>query len=185
MILKRTVVIRLWCDKWSLLDTVTRRTSFEIVIPVLNYFNLCLKSFQSIFLRHQFFAIPLFCSYIFSGRTNSGWTWCSMQHRIFPCAHGFFKPNTFLIVKCYAISIPLSLNIEQFYLLTLSNKFPNGFLIHFFRKTFLNSRYNINQRNSTSSSKLYQNNMKLRKKSGSHPILDIYIRAKLGTLNCI
>ena len=109
----------------------------------------------------------------------------AMQHRIFPCAHGFFKPNTFLIVKCYAISIPLSLNIEQFYLLTLSNKFPNGFLINFFRKTFLNSRYNINQRTSTSSSKLYQNNMKLRKKSGSHPILDIYIRAKLGTLNCI
>ena len=105
----------------------------------------------------------------------------AMQHRIFPCAHGFFKPNTFLIIKCYAISIPLSLNIEQFYLLALSNKFPNGFLINFFRKTFLNSRYNINQRNST----LYQNKMKLRKKSGSHPILDIYIRAKLGTLNCI
>ena len=109
----------------------------------------------------------------------------AMQNRIFPCAHGFFKPNTFLIVKCYAISIPLSLNIEQFYLLTLSNKFPNGFLINFFRKRFLNSRYNINQRPSTSSSKLYQNNMKLRKTSGSHTILAIYIRAKLGTLNCI
>ena len=109
----------------------------------------------------------------------------AMQHRIFPCAHGFVKTNTFLIVKCYGISIPLSLEIKQFYLLTLSNKFPNGFLINFFRKTFLNSRYNINQRTSTSSSKLYQNNMKLRKTSGSHPILDIYIRAKLGILNCI
>ena len=43
--------------------------------------------------------------------------------------------------------------------------------MNFFRKTFSNSRYNINQRNSTSSSKLYQNNMKLRKTSGSYSLL--------------
>ena len=51
----------------------------------------------------------------------------AMQHRISPCDHGFVKTNTFLIVKCYAISIPLSLEIEQFYLLYYLISFQTDF----------------------------------------------------------